>query len=194
MLLSGLLVLAATGCTRRGTVVARSGAHRLTAADETTGVTAVMTTGVWTGAPSDLAEQWTVMHLLVANMGDQPVLLAPGDFELRDLRGFSYALIDPGATFFRAADELRPVGTYGREYRRDYDPGGPVDFIPFDAGGDVGHQALPWGVLQPGTQMRGFVYFEDMELTANGGAMIWHATTPDHTPLVDLKFDLLVAR
>ena len=175
-------------------MVAPWGSHRLTAADETTGLTAVLTTGVWQAEPVDLAEQWTVVHVLVANMGEQAVLLAPGDFELRDLRGFSYALIDPGATFFRTAEEVRPVGSYGREYRRDYDPGGPVEFIPFDASGDVGGEALPWGVLEPGTQMRGFLYFETMARTSNGGALVWHAITPEHLPLVDLRFDVRIAR
>lgn len=188
-----------SACTRRGVLVASTGEHRLTAQDSQTGITAVVTTGVWKPeaaerSRSDSQSHWTALHVLVANLGDTPVLLAPGDFELRDLRGFQYALIDPGATFYRDAPKLRPVGSYAREYRRDYDPGGPVEFIPLDVGGDVGRQALPWGVLEPGTEMRGFVYFEDMSLRANGGTLTWRAMTPGHAPLVQLQFDFGMAR
>ena len=190
-----LVALVSLGCTHQGELVAEGGSHRLTAHDEATGLTAILTTGVWEGTPPDLDRQWTVLHVLVANLGAAPVLLAPGDWELRDLRGFSYPLIDTGATFFPVApDEVIDVGGYGREVRRDYDPGGPVDFIPIEAGGDIGRHALPWGVLEPGTQMRGYLYFEELTQTANGGTLVWHAITPTHEPLADFRFELRVAR
>lgn len=190
------LALAGSGCAGQGMLVAEDGSHRLTAKDEASGLTVVLTSGVWQGAPTELPEQWTVLHVLVANLGKEPVLLAPGDFELRDERGFRYELYDPGAVFELVAPEQR-VDAYGRAYRedgRDYDPGGPVEFEPIVAPGDVPAQALPWGVLEPGTQMRGFVYFESVEDSANEATLTWHVLRPDHAPVVDLRFPLWVAR
>lgn len=193
-MLGGAAGLLLAGCVGPGKLVAKTGEHRLTAADRKTGLTLVLTTGVWNGSPTNLEEEWTVVHALVSNLGEQPVLLAPGDFELEDLRGFSYPLLDPGATFYRATEEQTPVGSYGRVYRRDYDPGGPVEFVPLDAPGDIGKLALPWGVLEPGTQIRGFLYFEPIVNSANGGTLVWRALTPEHRPLVDMRFELGVAR
>jgi hypothetical protein len=62
------------------------------------------------------------------------------------------------------------------------------------APGDVPAQALPWGVLEPGTQMRGFLYFEPVESSANAATLTWHVTRPDHAPVVDLRFPLRVVR
>ncbi|MBL4683878.1 MAG: hypothetical protein JKY37_04760, partial [Nannocystaceae bacterium] len=45
-LVVGAGVLLASACTPSGVVVAPWGSHRLTAVDETTGLTAVLTTGV----------------------------------------------------------------------------------------------------------------------------------------------------
>jgi hypothetical protein len=186
--------LLATACAGPGALVAPTGEHRLTAHDTATGITAIVTTGVWTGAPEDLDREWTVVHLLVANLSEEPILLAPGDFELRDLRGFHYELIDPGATFHRVDEGSPREADYGRQYRRDYDPGGPVEFTPMVPPGDVGKQALPWGVLQPGTQMRGFLYFESVTGSANGARLTWRVTDPEHRRRVDLRFDFVVAR
>jgi hypothetical protein len=190
-----LLALASPlgGCASRGVLVAENGEHRLTARDEDSGLTVVLTSGVWEGKPATLPQEWTVLHVLVANLGTQPVLLAPGDFELRDERGFSYELLDAGAVF-ELADPDAPVEKYGRTYHRGYDPGGPVEFEPIDAPGDVPAHALPWGVLEPGTQMRGFLYFEPVEASANSSVLTWHALRPDHARVVDLRFPLFVSR
>lgn len=190
----------ATGCAHRGSLVAEDGEHRLTARDEDSGIRVVLTTGVWDGRPADLAQQWTVVHVLVANLGDEPIVLAPGDLELRDERGFAHALLDPGAVFELAETDPETAASapapapYGRAYRRDYDPGGPVEFEPIVAPGTVAAQALPWGVLEPGTQMRGFLYFQPVEPIANAATLTWHLRRPDHARVVDLRFDLHVAR
>jgi hypothetical protein len=190
-----VLALGVTGCAGPGQLVSETGHHRLTAKDDASGLTVVLTTEVWNGAPEEVDESWTVLHLLVANLGDAPILLAPGDFELTDLRGFRYALVDVGGAFHRLDDgPPGPTTAYGFEERRDYDPGGPVEFVPIWGEGDMNRLALPWGVLEPGTQMRGFLYFEPLERTANGGRLVWHVTSPDHVPVVDLQFDLRVAR
>jgi hypothetical protein len=193
-----VLALAALGgCAGPRGLVAEDGSHRLTAHDPQTGVTVVLTSGAWEGRPYQLAEEWTVLHVLVANLGATPVRLSPGDFELRDERGFHYELLDAGATF-ELVDPRAPVDGYGRRYgesgHRDYDPGGPVEFEPIVAPGDVPAQALPWGVLEPGTQMRGFLYFEPVAHTANAATLTWHVARPDHAPVVELRFPLWVAR
>jgi hypothetical protein len=189
--LAGLTSL--SGCAGPGVLVASNGDHRLTARDATSGVTVVLTSGVWQGDPASLPNEWTVLHVLVANLGREPVLIAPGDLELRDERGFHYELYDPGAVF-ELADPEAPAEQYGRVYHRDYDPGGPVEFEPIVAPGDVPSRALPWGVLEPGTQMRGFVYFEPVQASANTATLTWHVARPDHAPVVELRFPLFVSR
>lgn len=188
-------VLALPGCSATGQLVAPSGEHRMTARDDDSGVTIVLTTGVWSGEPADLERSTTVIHALVANLGPSPILLAPGDLELRDVRRFRYALLDPGASFERVDEPDTPAASsrYDRELQRSYDPGRTLEFQPLLADGDVPRLGLPWGVLEPGTQMRGFLYFEPFVRSADGGELRWHIGTPDHQPLFDARFALAVA-
>lgn len=197
MRLSALLLvgaLAAAGaCTPSGTLVAPTGQRRFVARDDDSGVSVVVTTGAWQGQPATLDREFTVAHVLVANMGSEPILLAPGDFELRDLRGFRYTLLDIGASFRRV------VRADGSEDYRDqrgvgYDPGTSERFQAIDGSPDMAAHALPWGVLEPGTQMRGYIYFEPLEHHANGGTLTWHMQTPDHRAIAEFNFDLRVAR
>lgn len=185
-----VLALVAGGCAAPGVLVAHDGQHRLSAHDDPSGVTVVITSGVWDGEPRDLEQKLTVMHVLVANLGDQPVLLAPGDIELRDSRGFRYELLDAGATFAR----VETGNDYDRAFDRSYDPGGSMQFETLAGGGDMARLALPWGVLEPNTQIRGYVYFESITPTARQARLVWHLQTPEHLPLVDAMFDLFVAR
>ena len=193
LLLAALVALPLPACKGDGELVAPSGERRLAARDETTGVTVILTTGAWQGAPADLDREITVVHVLVANLGKEPVLLAPGDIDLVDRRGFRYDLLDPGATFHLAGADRADEG-YGRSYQADYDIGRSQHFQWFEAIGDVAELAMPWGVLQPGTQMRGYLYFEPMTQAANGGTLTWHLGTPAHKPLVNAVFTLAVAR
>jgi hypothetical protein len=183
------VLLSLAGCASRDQLVARNGEHRLTAFAPELDLTVVLTTNAWSGAPAALDDELTVVHALVANMGSQPILLAPGDLELRDLRGFRYPLLDAGASFATvqtaAGDSQSPAG---------YDPGGPHRFGAIEPFGDIPAHALPWGILQPGTQMRGFLYFESLAPSANGGVLTWHITDPAHRPLVDLRFELFLAK
>jgi hypothetical protein len=185
-----LLLLAA--CSAPGVFVAKNGEHRMVARDDQTGVTAVITTGVWPGDPQ-FAREATIIHTLVANNGTQPILLAPGDIALRDVRGFKASLLDTGATFERVA-VTEDSTTYDRGYERNYDPGTFTEFEQVVVPGEIAGQALPWGVLEPGTQMRGFLFFESATRTSDQAKLVWHVTTPDHVPLTDLVFDLYVAR
>ena len=176
-----LTVLGLGGCAVQGQLVASDGSHRLVARDDPSGITVVLTTEAW---PNDdyLSADLTIVHVLVSNLSQEPVLLAPGDFELIDSRGFHYPLRDAGARFRREGSPNLP-----------YDPGQGRDFLGI-SGGDLARDALPWGVLAPGTQMRGFVYFEQLTDRANHAELIWHAESPTHQPLADFSFPLSVAR
>lgn len=180
------------GCKYGGELVASDGRRRLVARDATGDVTIVVTTGAWTADPVDLDDEVTVLHVLVANLGEVPIRLAPGDLMLRDTRGFRYELLDTGASFVRV-DENDPRA-YDRAFERSYDPGRSLDFVPYDAPDSAMASALPWGLLEPGTQMRGFVYFEPVVHTANEARLSWHIASADDRPLLDLAFDLYVAR
>jgi hypothetical protein len=194
LVLAGLLAVSVSGACGHGrTLVARSGDHRLTARDAKSGVSVILTTDVWQGVPEELDEELTIVHVLVANMGDEPILLAPGDLEFRDLRGFRYDLFDPGATF-RPSAEPTPEEPFEVSAHPDYDRGLTDDFIVTPPIGEMAERALPWGVLEPGTQMRGYLYFESVARAANGATLTWHFGTPDHRPVVDTVFELYLAR
>jgi hypothetical protein len=188
-----VLVALQASCASAGELVAPSGERRLVARDQQSGVTIVLTTGAWDGAPPSLGEEITVIHALVANMGATPIRLAPGDLALVDVRGFRYGLLDPGASFVRVPNDATTAG-YDRELERSYDPGRTTDFVPFFAPGDAPARALPWGVLEPGTQMRGFVYFEPVVRTANEVTLTWHIDGIDDKPMFDGVFQFYVAR
>lgn len=188
---AGLLGLAAllagvpvAGCAGPGQLVAADGSHRLQATDRQSGITVILTTEAWDGGELGAGDDVTVVHMLVSNLGTEPVLLAPGDFDLRDARGFRYDLYDAGGSF-------RPAGVPDR----GYDPGSSMNYQTIGSyDGELEAAALPWGELLPGTQMRGFVYFEEVEDSANHARLVWHAQTPDHRQLGDFAFDLHVAR
>lgn len=191
--LAGLLAL--TSCaSHSGTLVAETGEHRLTARDTDSGVTVVMTSGVWDGVPSDLESELAVLHILVVNEGQQPLLLAPGDFQFRDRRGFTHAVLDAGASFRLATDAEHASQKYDFDLSQGYDPGGAGKVEALLPQGDIARLALPWGVLLPGTQMRGYLYLEPVAPTANGGTLTWHMKTPAHHPIADIEFPLAVTR
>jgi len=176
-------VLAPLACTPQGELVAVDGSRRMVARDPQTGISVVLTTGAWSGSPSDLDAEVTVIHALVANMGTTPVRLAPGDLELVDERGFRHPLLDVGGSFHRSG-----------ETDSGYHPGRDLSYNRLDWGGEVAALALPWGVLAPGTQMRGYLYFRRLDTTANAATLTWHLYSDKSQPLVDLAFDFFVAR
>ncbi|WP_146658510.1 hypothetical protein [Enhygromyxa salina] len=189
--LAGLCALP-LGCASRVRLVAADGSHRLLARDPGSGITVVLTTESWTG-DSAYGEDLTIAHMLIANMGSEPLLLAPGDFELRDDRGFHYVLYDAGGAFQAIPDGGDP-NAYAQQ-QLGYDPGRSLNYETVrtdDA--ELGRMGLPWGVLMPGTQMRGYVYFEDVRDTANQAVLVWRPQTPDHRPLAEFGFDLHVSR
>jgi hypothetical protein len=185
------LAIATLACSTTRELVAADGSHRLIGRDANTGVTMVVTTEVWAGDPI-AGDDLTIVHVLIANMGGEPVLLAPGDFELRDRQGFDYTLYDAGGSFETVPAGSDPVAVATRQYPLGYDPGRSLEFDVVDDG-EMSELALPWGVLLPGTQMRGFLYFDDVRDEANHATLVWHAQTPDHRALADFGFDLHVA-
>ena len=90
--------------------------------------------------------------------------------------------------------DLTPSDGYARSVNRSYHPGRTTDFDPILPVGDLGELALPWGMLEPGTQMRGFVYFEPLTKTGNGAKLVWHIDGADDQPLVDFEFEFAIAR
>ncbi len=184
-----LLALALTGsaalaCIPRGDLVARDGSRRMMARDPDTGLTVILTLGAWDGSPNNLDEDITVIHALVANMGTNTVRLAPGDLDFSDERGFQRDLLDAGGSFLVSG-----------ESDKGYHPGRKLDFGRIEwNGGDVGATALPWGNLKPGTQMRGYIYFQRLDNHGNAATLTWHFYNDKDQPLVDLAFDLFVVR
>ncbi len=190
-----LALLLATACAPAGGVlVGPGGNHRLVARDPSTGVSLVVTTGSWDGRPPNLPRQLTVVHALVANMGRAPIRLAPGDFELVSDRGFARAVLDAGGSFSVAQQDGDAPPRYS-EGRGGYPLGASPNVVSLNSDSrDVHALALPWGVLYPGTDMRGFLYFEQVETISNSARLVWHVHDASGRHLVDLGFDLVVAR
>ena len=127
-------------------------------------------------------------------MGRAPIRLAPGDFALVTDRGFARALLDAGGSFAVAQQDQSAPPRYASD-RGGYPLGASSNVIEFSSDSrDVHAMALPWGILQPGTDMRGFLYFEKMEDIANFARLVWRVHDAAGRPLVDLGFDLAVAR
>lgn len=193
--LATALITVEFGCAARPAVlVGQGGHHRQTARAPGGEVTIVLTTRAWGALPSDLEQQLAVLHVLVVNNGDEPIRLAPSDISFKDRRGFQYDLLDPGVSFYSVDSPQQPG--YGRAYDEDYDPGmGDQDHLrAFAALDDVAALALPWGVLGPRTQMRGYLYFEPITAHANGGELRWRLHTSQDKLIYEAVFKLAVAR
>lgn len=176
------------GCASSGQLVAADGSRRMIARNNEQGLTMVVTTGAWTGS-STVDETYSVIHVLIDNQGSTPVLIAPGDFQLRDRFGFLYSLYDAGGTFRKVIPNEPYVD------HRTYDPGQDTPFSSgYSSDPEFARAALPWGILDPGTQIRGFLYFDRLSANANRGTLLWQAQTPNHQPLSTLGFALFVAR
>lgn len=183
-----LASLLSGACASSGQLVAADGSRRMVARDNSRGLTMVVTTGAWPGG-AVVEESYSVIHVLIDNQGQTPVLVAPGDFQLRDQFGFLYSLYDPGGSFQRV-DEADQYAD-----RRDYDPGHNTPFsLGYSADPAFARAALPWGVLEAGTQIRGFLYFDKLSDHANRGTLIWRAQTPTHQAVTDMGFAFFVAR
>ena len=176
------LFLTPLACTPRGELVAADGSRRQAAVDPATKISVVLTTGAWEGDPYYFDEDTTVIHAVVANMGDVAVRLAPGDLQLVDERGFRHQLLDAGGTFTLSGRQVR-----------GYDAGRDDDFSTISPFGDIAALALPWGVLEPGTSMRGYLYFRRVDHVANATRLTWHFHGAGGAHLVDFHFDFYVA-
>ncbi len=177
-----MLLVPLAACTPRGELVAADGSHRQAAIDPTSKLSVVLTTGAWEGDPYYFDEDTTVIHAVIANMGNKPIRLAPGDIDLFDERGFQHELLDAGGTFALAG-----------KHTSGYSTGRSNDFTRISSYGDIGASALPWGMLQPGTTMRGYIYFKRVDSTANAARLTWHFHESTGSPVVDIHFDFYVA-
>jgi len=110
------------GCASSARLVAGDGSHRLIARDAQSGVTVVVTTESWAG-DSAYGDDLTIVHMLIANMGSEPVLIAPGDFELRDDRGFHVGLYDAGGAFQAVPTSADPDARTAQPVPYDSGPG-----------------------------------------------------------------------
>ena len=146
------LAFAGAACLPAGELVAIDGSHRMVARDPQTGISIVLTTGAWQGIPSDLDESLTVIHVLVANLSDKTIRLAPGDLEMVDERGFRRQLLDAGGSFVQAGQS-----------DGGYHPGRNLDF-------------------------------ERVDKRGNAATLTWHFHDAEGRPVVDMSFDLYVAR
>lgn len=189
LLLAGLLSGGLCSCaTASAVLVAPDGSHRLQAGDPQSGLTVVITTDVWDGDPN-IDALYTPVHFLISNQGTQPVRLAPGDFEFVDRRGFRYPLTDMGHSFTQAPRDGQRI-----QVSSSYPQGADTRYRTALATRDLSEAALPWGFLAPGTSMRGFVFFDPVVDSANGGVLRWYAASPQRGPLALFEFELAVAR
>lgn len=176
------LLLVPMACAPRGELVAADGSRRQAAVDPSSKLSVVLTTGAWEGDPYYFDEDTTVIHAVVANMGSKPIRLAPGDIDLYDERGFQHELLDAGGSF-----------TLAGQSNGGYLTGRSNDFSTISSYGDIGASALPWGMLQPGTTMRGYIYFKRVDNSANAARLTWHFHESTGSPVVDIHFDFYVA-
>ncbi|HFE44843.1 MAG TPA: hypothetical protein ENJ18_05005, partial [Nannocystis exedens] len=110
-LLAAVLLVPLAACSPRGELVAADGSHRQAAVDPTSKLSVVLTTGAWEGDPYYFDEDTTVIHAVIANMGNKPIRLAPGDIDLFDERGFQHELLDAGGTFALAGKQVSGYST-----------------------------------------------------------------------------------
>ena len=188
------------GCSPTRSLVANDGSNRLIGNSLDGNITVVLTTNAWEG-DSEIERDFAVLHMLVHNRSPNPVLLAPGDFDLIDERGFRYMLQDSGGSFHRSDtnastnSEADPKDDIVASGRKSYDEGRHHHFDQtVSTSADFARSALPWGVLLPGTQMRGYLYFEPIVRSANAATLYWHSQTPDHQALTTFGFRLRITQ
>lgn len=153
------------------------------------GVRVVITTNAWDGRPEALGTVLTPVRVQVENRGDRAVAIRYSAFRLTSPSGRTYAAIPP---YDIEEDMARPVASpYYRSagfgvapYLGGFYPGyGPYGgsfgfdapyygtYYPYWQGyrdidlptEDMIERALPEGVLEPGGQVAGYLYFENVE-------------------------------
>lgn len=142
------------------------------------GIELVVDGDAWSGRPDNLEKEMTPVRVVVRNRGETPVLVQHRAFYLDGLSGqqvqarspFKIDQLGPietrivpahTARQFYVADYLSPF--YGPVYPTwgetiPYAPA-PVSWRPELPTPDMLNRALPEGVLEPGGEVEGFVYF-----------------------------------
>ena len=187
-----LSLLLAAGCAHQARLVPAPGAERAadgSAVASAAGVVVSVDSRRWSGSPPDLPALVTPLYVSVANNSSAPVRIRYREFSLTDLSGLETAAIPP---FQLQRPGTEPSPAYPPAFAsrrfllyspyRHYYPGmpiwgGPWDYNPlfYDRSygtwqpslptRDMLQQALPEGVLQPGGEVAGFLYFHRLRDT-----------------------------
>ena len=153
-----------------------------TAVAESGGVRTTVQSQAWSGSPASLPQQITPLQVTVVNHSDRPVRITYDDFTLTGSSGFAYSALPP----YKITGSVRepvmvPRFSYSRFYvapfYRPFYPAVPVwaaspwrynsyyynrvwaDWPVRLPTRDMREKAIPAGVLQPGGQVSGFLYF-----------------------------------
>jgi hypothetical protein len=171
-----------------------------TAVAAAAGVEVYVNAQQWDGIPPDLPSIVTPVYVTIANRSDAPVLVRYRDFTLTGPSGLQTAAIPP-LHIQRPGTAVAVVPRFGWNrflVFRPYGPfyptvpmwGGPFDYDPllYDQlygswkpplpSPDMLNQAVPEGVLQPGGQTAGFLYFHRLE---QNGRVLFVYTAVDAT-------------
>lgn len=171
--LAGLALLAA-GCAT--TLAPAPGANRLTeraAFAEKQGVRVVARAHAWYGIPASLPDELTPLLITVVNDSARPIRVEHENFVLSagEGEGVAYAALEPSridrVVSETLVDPLYPApgspafaGTFVWPHPAYWNTRAPVVRQVRLPTFDMLRQALPEGVLEPGGQATGFVYFE----------------------------------
>jgi len=152
-----------------------------TAVAESDGVRTTVQSQAWSGSPASLPQQITPLKVTMVNHGSHPVRINYDDFTLTGSSGFTYSALPP----YKITGSVRePVmtpafsysGFFVAPFYRPFYPGVPVWASPWGYDRyyynrtwaewpvqlptrDMRDKAIPAGVLQPGGQVSGFLYF-----------------------------------
>jgi hypothetical protein len=150
-----------------------------------TGVRMVVRARAWQGDPETLESEMTPLFVEITNSSNHPLLVRYRDLQIHTNEGESFAAlppydIDEDVTERLAVYDYSYAGFRVAPYLANYYPrmhvadpywwdGGYYDaFVPAYRRvrlptQDMIRLALPEGVLEPGSKMSGFVYFEELD-------------------------------
>jgi hypothetical protein len=158
----------------------------LGAADRSADVRVEARVDAWLGEPRDLAEQVTPVLVRIENGSERDLRVRFEDFVLVDAEGRRFSALPPfeidAATAepvrgyqpsllgFRVAPYLKPHFPHARA-QAGFTPHAPEHYGPLQARlralelptPDMRAHALPEGVVDPGGEISGFVYFERID-------------------------------
>ena len=165
------------------------------------GVEVVATANAWRGWPAGLSRLVTPVHMRLANRGDVPVRVDPRTFALALPDGRLAAMLPAdvrGLTPAPAPAALAQAGAALGPTRERSGAGWALNEPALDPRVDPSHEpdrtwelpsadmlalALPDGVLEPGREVSGFVYFERAPRQVREVTLTWPVVDATGTPL-----------